>query len=247
MFEEDELKIITLNIQKGWSLGRFRATVDQIKNNIVEKGATLVFLQEVVGAFPELSKKSQFEFLADGIWSHFAYGKNAIHSKGHHGNAILSRLPFVRYQNIDISNHRFERRGILHGVIALPSSAGQEKELHVVSAHFDLTNWGRTRQREKLCEFIEQSVPPNAPLIVCGDFNDWRESLTSYLSERVYLKEAFMTNGGAHAKTFPTYYPLLKLDRIYYRNLSLKSAARLDSPQWHRLSDHLGLYAELSF
>ncbi len=38
---------------------------------------------------------SQFAFLADEIWPHFAYGKNAIYSAGHHGNAILSKHPIL--------------------------------------------------------------------------------------------------------------------------------------------------------
>lgn len=58
------------------------------------------------------------------------------------------------------------------------------------------------------------------------------------------MREAHLVKAGEHAKTFPTFFPLLKLDRIYYRNLNLHAVSRLDSPKWHQLSDHLGLYVE---
>ncbi len=239
-----KIKVLTLNIQKGWSLGKRKATIELIKNSIVELGANIVCLQEVVGAYPELAKKSQFEFLADGIWPHFAYGKNAVNSGGHHGNAILSKWPFISFENFDISNHRLEQRGILHGIINL--SEDQTQNLHILTVHLDLTAWGRKRQIEKLCKLIEQNVPKDSPLIVCGDFNDWQEKLSPYIHGRLGLTEAYKFKHGVHAKTFPTLFPFLKLDRIYYRNLNLHSVSRLDSPKWHELSDHLGLCAEFN-
>ncbi|MGZ3709925.1 MAG: endonuclease/exonuclease/phosphatase family protein, partial [Bdellovibrionota bacterium] len=55
--------------------------------------ADLVFLQEVLGEHEIHSRTvqgwpagPQFEFLADELWPHFAYGKNAAYSAGHHGN-----------------------------------------------------------------------------------------------------------------------------------------------------------------
>lgn len=243
--EQKSIKLVTLNIQKGWSLGRRQYTLDQIKKNVLELGVSVVCMQEVMGAYTKAGEKSQLEFLADGIWSHYAYGKNAVYSSGHHGNAILSERPLVRSMNLDISNHHLEKRGILHGVIEFGGNErGSSELLHVMTLHLDLTTWGRRRQVMKLKNLIEQAVPVNAPLIVCGDFNDWREELTEYLSIRLKLKESYFEKTGAHARTFPTFLPFLKLDRIYYRNLVLREVSRLDSPNWHKLSDHLGLYAE---
>ena len=60
----------------------------------------VIFLQEVLGHH-EVHKKrvnswpeqSQFEYLAHELWPHFAYGKNAVYTDGHHGNAILESIP----------------------------------------------------------------------------------------------------------------------------------------------------------
>ncbi len=207
--------------------------------------ADLVCLQEVVGQSPDLTKGSQFEYLADQIWNHFAYGKNAIYSDGHHGNAILSHFPFVNYENADISNHRLERRGILHGKVGLPEWG--ETFLHIMTLHLDLSAWGRKRQLDKLCLLIEQHVPPHQPLIVCGDFNDWSEDASPLLFQRAGLSEAFKRHKGHHARTFPAYFPILKLDRLYVRGLEVENISRLDARPWHELSDHLGLLAELRF
>lgn len=239
---ETGIKLLTLNIQKGWSIGKRRMTIEQIKKNLIASGANIVCLQEVVGAHHQLSHKPQFEYLADGIWQHYAYGKNAISSKGHHGNAILSELPFVKSENFDISNHKLERRGILYGVVNSPEAVGPD--IHIMTVHLDLTPWGRLRQLEKLCQLIEEKVSHSEPLIVCGDFNDWSEELSAPLFEKVALKEAYFTVKGEHAKTFPTFLPILRLDRIYFRNLRVKSVKRLDAQPWHQLSDHLGLFVE---
>ena len=69
--------------------------------------ADLVFLQEIHGrhsgraahegryTYPD---RPHFEYLADQSWPHYAYGRNAIYRKGDHGNAILSKFPFVRWR-----------------------------------------------------------------------------------------------------------------------------------------------------
>jgi endonuclease/exonuclease/phosphatase family metal-dependent hydrolase len=48
---------------------------------------------------------------------------------------------------------------------------------------------------------------------------------------------------GAPAKTFPSVNPMLAMDRIYVRGLKIHSVAILH--EWLKLSDHLGITAEL--
>ena len=78
-----------------------RFTLEKIRNSLRESNANVVFLQEVVGENTRQRKRisawpdsNQMEFLADSVWEHYAYGKNAIYQHGHHGNAILSEIPF---------------------------------------------------------------------------------------------------------------------------------------------------------
>ena len=44
--------------------------------------------------------------------------------------------------------------------------------------------------------------------------------------------------------TYPAGWPVLPLDRIYYRNINVVSCHCVGGQPWHALSDHMPLYAE---
>jgi len=240
-----KIKIMTLNIHKGFSLFNRRSILEELKQEIKDHGVDILCLQEVLGQHSKHARRPQFEMIADQIWQHYAYGKNAVYSNGHHGNAILSQFPFLEYENFDISNHRFERRGVLHGVISAPEWKG--RRIHVMTAHLDLLSVGRNRQADRLLELIRTRVKPNEPLILAGDFNDWAEELSERFSKELGLVEAHFRHFGEHARTYPSAFPVLKLDRIYVRDLGIESARRLSGSPWDSLSDHLGLVSEFEF
>jgi endonuclease/exonuclease/phosphatase family metal-dependent hydrolase len=239
-----KIKLITLNIHKGATGTRPDETLSLIKSNIQRERADIVCLQEVLGSHAERAVKPQFEFLADEVWSHYAYGKNAVYSQGHHGNAILSHFPIVESENFDISNHTLERRGVLHAVVARPEAPNSR--LHIMTLHLDLTGWGRERQLHNVRALIEERVKGDEPLILCGDFNDWREK-SSCLLRPLNLVEAHFQQHNRYAKTFPARWPMLKLDRIYTRHLKVLHAGALANGNWRQLSDHLPVAAELEW
>jgi len=154
-------KVLTLNIHKGFSMGNRRYTLDKIRNCLRETGSNIVFLQEVIGehemhrqSISEWPEKNQFEFLADSVWDHFAYGKNAIYQHGHHGNAILSELPFAVSKNVNVSLMSFSQRGILHGLL--------ENNIHLLCVHLGLFERERLNQLEKLTDYIDSNIPASA-------------------------------------------------------------------------------------
>jgi endonuclease/exonuclease/phosphatase family metal-dependent hydrolase len=237
-------KAMTLNIHKGFSLFNQRMVLPELKAEIRRHGVDIVCLQEVLGEHSVHARKPQFEFIADQIWSHHAYGKNAVYSQGHHGNAILSHFPFQSHENLDISNHRLERRGLLHGTVSAPEWKG--RQLHVMTLHLDLLSRGRWRQLQHVVDRIRSRVGLGEPLLVAGDFNDWPEEAGEVL-RKVGLREVFFEIQGEHARTYPAPYPLLRLDRIYVRDIEIDSAECLTGVPWNHLSDHLALVAELRF
>src|SRR5690606_13333550 len=102
--------VLTLNTHKGLSILNRRFVLPELRDAIRAVGADIVFLQEVIGAhqrhalrFPDWPPNPQYEFLADSIWSQYAYGRNAVYPHGDHGNALLSKFPIERYSNIDVS------------------------------------------------------------------------------------------------------------------------------------------------
>jgi endonuclease/exonuclease/phosphatase family metal-dependent hydrolase len=111
--------------------------------------------------------------------------------------------------------------------------------------HFGLINRSRLRQASFLVDFVQQEIPAHAPLIIAGDFNDWRQRTSSYLAEELGLKEVFESHHGRHARSFPAALPFLSLDRIYVRGFSIASAQVLHGQRWRRLSDHAALTAQL--
>jgi endonuclease/exonuclease/phosphatase family metal-dependent hydrolase len=243
------LRIASYNIHKGLSFFNRRLVLHDVRSRLMEIDADVVFLQEVqghhlrhAGRFNAWPSNPQHEFLAGDSWADFAYGKNAVYEHGHHGNAILSRFPILRWENVDISAHVFESRGLLHCELDL---AGMSRPLHAICLHLALNESGRRRQIHQLCERIRGMVPDDAPLIIAGDFNDWRQRSGDYLATELGLREVFETAHGRFAKSFPAVLPLFSLDRIYVRGFDVTEAHVLHGPRWRRLSDHAALTAQL--
>jgi endonuclease/exonuclease/phosphatase family metal-dependent hydrolase len=244
------LNVLTYNIHKGFSMGNLRFILHEIKESLRNIDSDIVFLQEVHGErnisknrFDDWPNNQQFEFLADEVWHHHAYGKNAIYKSGHHGNAILSKYPFIRWENIDVSTMQTASRSLLHGIIEVP---GSDIKVHIICVHLGLFERERQNQLAVLAKRIKSHIPEDEPLIIAGDFNDWRSRAERHLHEDLGVKEAYKTTRGAHARTFPAWFPVLSMDRIYYRGIEVNDCHRLHGQPWSRLSDHTPLLAEFS-
>ena len=244
-----KLHVVTYNIHKGFSQFKRRMSVHDLRERLRGIGADVVFLQEVQGLHEKHSTRHsnwpvapQHEFLADSIWNDFAYGKNAVYDDGHHGNAILSKYPITRWDNEDISMHDTERRGLLHCEIAVPQ---WPQPLHCINVHLGLLGHWRKKQITLIKQRIEKLVPQTAPLVIAGDFNDWRRSASNALAESLQVAEVFEHTCGRPARSFPAILPMLHLDRIYVRGFSIELAHAYHGPSWSRVSDHIALSAQL--
>ncbi len=246
------LNVVTYNIHKGFSQFNRRVVLHELRERLRELNADVVFLQEVlgerrriarrhVGSYPE---QPQYQFLAHEIWPHHVYGKNAVYDAGHHGNAILSRYPIVRWDNQDISAHGFESRGLLHCELAVPERS--DVTLHCMCVHLGLFKRGRGIQFNALIERVNSVVPEHAPLIIAGDFNDWHNHAKRELAEALGLHEVFETSVGKLARSYPARLPLLRLDRIYVRGLAIQHTVVHAHKPWDRISDHAALSATLA-
>ncbi len=250
MMSRQPLKILTYNIHKGFSASNQRFVLHEIKQAVIETGADIVFLQEVYGEHSKLEKKhsnwpdhSQFEFIADRIWSHHAYAKNAIYDSGHHGNAILSKYPFTDWDNINVSMFKQASRSLLHGKISIP---GVEIPIHLICVHLGLFGFERRKQLHTLIKRIKSHIPDDEPLIIAGDFNDWMLRAERFFHRELGISEVFKLQDGRYAKSFPAWMPMFKMDRIYSRGLMLENTQQLKGHHWRRLSDHTPLLAEFS-
>lgn len=226
-------RLITYNIHKGVPPFRSLSVIERVRLSLKESRADFLLLQEVVGEHVSRKKvQSQLEHLSDKRWPHHAYGKNAIFPTRNHGNAVLSAVPILRYHNKDLSIYRLERRGLLHCELKEPLEG-----LHLCSVHLDLFEMTRKKQVDKLVEYLGDKIPPGSPLIVGGDFNDWARKVGHRLEEELGVKELT-------ARSFPSWHPILRLDRLYVRGIKVKKFTALTEYPWDRLSDHLPLYLE---
>ena len=71
------------------------------------------------------------------------------------------------------------------------------------------------------------------------------EELVSYWKIKWALSEAFLSSEGTHARTFPSFMPILPLDRVYFRGASLGKCEVLNTRELRTLSDHLPVMVEL--
>jgi endonuclease/exonuclease/phosphatase family metal-dependent hydrolase len=237
------LRVVTINTHKGLAAWNRRFVLAELREAVRSTAADMVFLQEVIGErrdAPE-PRGPHYEFLADKLWPEFAYGRNAVYPEGDHGNALLSKYPILRSQNRDVSARGDEARGLLHCVTRGPGWG----EVHAVCVHLGLLEAHRQRQLALLCELLHDEVPGEAPLLVAGDFNDWRRRADARLLQECGLRSVFTGGPRALPRTFPARWPLLALDRIYARNLEVRSACVLSALPWPHLSDHLPLLAEV--
>ncbi len=242
-----QLRVITFNIHKGLNLGSNRLVLHRVKELLTAIDADIVFLQEVQGEhkkrsqqFADWSKLPQTEYLAAGTWPYHCYGKTHCHQHGHHGNALLSKYPLLGTMNVDISPHRISNRGLLYAKLTLPND---DLSIHLICTHFGLLKIERSKQFALLNEFIHTKIHADEPLLIAGDFNDWRSASLDLLNKSLGLCEVFNMVHGEYAKSFPASLPLLKVDRIYYRNLVPQYCEIIKT---HKLSDHLPLLAKFS-
>jgi endonuclease/exonuclease/phosphatase family metal-dependent hydrolase len=247
------LRVATYNIHKGVrGMGpRKRLEIHNLALGVEALDADMVFLQEVRlfnhrdarrfdrtwYGWPE---QSQAEYLAPEGYD-VAYRTNAITRDGEHGNALLSRWPLGEaIGHHDVSDHRFEQRGLLHGVVNW-----QGATVHAVVAHLGLSHGSRVRQVQRLADFVKREVPADALLIVGGDFNDWGERLDPQLEACGLKRAAERGVPNRRVLTFPSRVPLFALDRLYVRGLRCRASFAPRGQVWARMSDHLPLVVDL--
>ncbi len=243
------LKVLSYNIHKGFDWRSQKYRLSEMKELINSANADLVFVQEVTGLNHKYKKKGlvdiQFEYLADSIWHNYAYAKNAVYDHGHHGNLILSQYPILGWENINLSTNSFEKRGLLLCQIEIPKL---KQILYAGCLHLNLLHLSRVKQYKMIQEkILSLNKLYQSYLLIAGDFNDWNQQAVGIFEQSLGMQDAHRQLHGYFAKTFPAFWPLLSLDRIYVKNMKVLDTKVLKSNMSNHLSDHLPLYCELEF
>jgi endonuclease/exonuclease/phosphatase family metal-dependent hydrolase len=250
------LRIVTWNIHKGVRgiAMRKRLEIHNMQAAVAGLNADVICLQEVrrinhkeAAHFTQWPELPQADFLAPSGYE-AVYRTNAFTKHGEHGNALLSRFPVVSHAHEDMSDHRFEQRGLLHAILQI-----QNKKVHVIVVHLGLIAASRQRQMAQLSEYIERDIPKKDVLIIAGDFNSpiapvrWAQSALDggnglHKSKSKAPKMLHALRGHA---TFPSRLPMLQLDHVFARHAQIVSSHVPQEAHWVRMSDHLPLIVEV--
>jgi endonuclease/exonuclease/phosphatase family metal-dependent hydrolase len=166
-----------------------------------------------------------------------------IHGSGiAYGNAVLSRHSIEATRTYDLSVPGREPRGCLRADVV----AGATR-LHVFAVHLGL-HW-RERRRQAallLSADILRDAALAAPLVLLGDFNVLSNFGAVPRWLRRQLTDCAVAAGDA-APTFPSRFPLLRLDRMYVAAAFRVLRCEPDrSPLARKASDHLPLVVDLA-
>jgi endonuclease/exonuclease/phosphatase family metal-dependent hydrolase len=235
------IRVATYNVHKCQGLDR-RVSPARIIEVLREIDADVIALQEVLAIEDGAPEQNQARFIAEALGMEYRLGENRRLRGGAYGNAVLSRLPFDRTHNYDLTVRGREARGSLRTDLQL----GGGSLLHIFNVHLGTSFFERRTQARRLLEgeILNQRELGGGARVVLGDFNEWTRGLASRLLEAQFS----VADPGRHlrrSRTYPGVLPFLHLDHIYF-----DPKLRLDNLYLHRsrrslvASDHLPLAAD---
>lgn len=223
------VRIATWNIRGGVGLdGRF--DLDRIVNLIKRAAPDIVALQEVDSRRGAGAAEHPFGFLCRALGAHSVEAKSIIGSDGDYGQILISRWPLSGMKIHDISVPTREPRRAIEAQIHAPCGT-----LRLIATHLGLTFRERHNQTRTL---VELARPSPLTTVMMGDFNDWlwRGSVQNAINRAL--------PGRTWHRTFPSFLPLIRLDRIYCR--PREALVRSWTDRSGRIaSDHLPLFADV--
>ena len=236
------LRILTYNIHKGIGGVDRRYDLDRVAETVAHYDPDIAFLQEVDNGVPRSKFDFQVEKLADQMgFPTWAYQNNVRLTRGHYGNAILTRYPIQEQWNVDLTIPLKKRRRALVAKVHI-HLGGHERTVFLCNLHLGLAGFERVIQLRKLMDWEKlRLLHPETPAIVGGDFND----IWGSLSRRVMIPHGFQS-ATRQSLTFPAIMPVRGLDAIYYRgHVEFYDAFVGHTKLSRQASDHLPLIADL--
>jgi endonuclease/exonuclease/phosphatase family metal-dependent hydrolase len=225
------LRVLTWNIQGGGGKGG-RSGLEAAVGLIRRWQPDIVALQEVDSRRCAPGDVPAFTFITQQLGFHAVEAKTIIAKDGgEYGQMLSSRWELVRTQVHDISVPHREPRRAIEAEIETPKGP-----VHVVASHFGLTFGERRRQAEAVAALFARSTHP---AIVLGDFNDW----TRHGAVQKTLAGTFPAL--TQHRTWPSFFPVMRLDRVFCRPAAALTESRTD-PEGARYSDHLPIIADIN-
>ena len=229
MSEGGTVRVATWNIRGGvgWD-GRF--DLERVVRIVNAGEPDIVALQEVDSRRTSRDREHAFVALRRALGEHCVEAKSIIGADGDYGQILISRWPLADIRIHDISVEKREPRRAIEAVVETPHGP-----LRMVTTHLGLTFRERRRQTETLAAIAQR---PGPLTVMAGDFNDWvwRGSVQKAISGAL--------PGRTWHRTFPSWCPLIRLDRVYCRPRDALLRSWTDAAA-RQASDHLPVFAEI--
>ena len=200
----------------------------RIARVILELEAQVIGLQEVDSNKSGINREDeQMDYLAQATGLKAVPGPTVWRADSHYGNVLLSGYPIDDIRLVDLSVGGREPRGAIDARLDI-----QGKTVRFIVTHLGLTSSERRNQVERLRQILRGER--EQPVVLLGDTNDWFP-----LSRTIQSLQRFF--GKTPAKpTFPAWFPLLPLDRIWVQPRGALETVRVHkSPLAKIASDHL--------
>lgn len=233
------MRLVSYNIHKGIGGTDRRYNLDRIIDVLVALEADFLCLQEVTIDLPRTSRHDQADILAERFQPMFATFQQNVHWKvGGYGNLLLSRWPMLEHHRISLQFNQKKPRGAQLVVVETPSGL-----LRVTNWHLGLSEGERHWQTHRLLSHPVFHSTAEHPTLMCGDFNDWRNTL----GHALLLPKGFTqaTAPAGRFRSFPAAMPVMSLDKLFHCDgITIESAHIVKSRQARRASDHLPLVVD---
>ena len=203
-----------------------RFDLDRVVALILRADPDIIALQEVDSRG---ATGDPFELLRTALGNHGVGAKSIATQDGDYGQMLISRWPMHETTVRDISFGEFEPRRAVRTRIETPFG-----DVCVLATHLGLG----IRERRSQARALLNMIGTASPFIALGDFNDWFWPG----SVRSVLRHAMP--GRSRHRTFPSWCPLLRLDRIYCRPADALVQTWTDGQARH-ISDHLPVIGDV--
>ena len=235
------MRLVTYNIHKGIGGNDRRYNLDRIIDVLATLDADFFCLQEVTIDLPRTSRHDQSDMLAERFQPMFATFQQNVHWKvGGYGNLLLSRWPLREHHRIALQFGQKKPRGAQLVVVETPSGL-----LRLTNWHLGLSETERHWQVQRLLSHPLFHATAEHPTLICGDFNDWRNTLSRTLLIPHGLAQA--TSPPGKFRSFPAAMPVMSLDKVFHCDgITIESAHLVKTRQTRQASDHLPLVVNFS-
>lgn len=226
----DTIRCMTWNIHGTLGLNP-RFDLAGVVELILRWSPDIIALQEVDSRGCLAAEPDPFSFLQASLGKHGVNARSITTADGHYGQMLISCCPILSSETLDISAPEREPRRAIRAEIETPAGA-----VRVIATHLGLSVGERRAQARLL---LALAGATDMTTIMLGDFNDWfwPGSVRSVLAREFPGRSRF--------RTFPSAFPLLRLDRIYCRPHGAVRRLYTDT-RARRLSDHLPVIADVA-